>query len=73
MCIGDFNEIANQDEKIGLKPHGQHKINLFRYFLNSTGLMDIEVKGCRFTWASNPRNGFITNEKIDRLLANWSW
>ena len=35
--------------------------------------MDIEVKGCRFTWASNPRNGFITKEKIDRLLANWSW
>ena len=72
MCIRDFNGIANQDEKIGLKPYHQHKINLFHDFLNNTSLMDMEVKGCRFTWASNPRNGVIIREKIDRMLANLS-
>ena len=33
----------------------------------------MEIKGCRFTWMSNPRNGFITKERIDRLLVNWEW
>ena len=73
MCFGDFNEIAHQEEKIGLRPHSQHKIELFREFMQETRLMDMEVKGCRFTWMSNPRNGFMTKERIDRLLVNWEW
>ncbi|RYR20262.1 hypothetical protein Ahy_B03g065360 [Arachis hypogaea] len=36
-------------------------------------LMDLDLKGERFTWFSYPRNGFITREKIDRALANWEW
>ncbi|KAJ1436344.1 Zinc finger, CCHC-type [Sesbania bispinosa] len=31
------------------------------------------IRGCRFTWYSNPRNGFVTREKLDRILVNWSW
>ena len=73
MCFGDFNEILNQEEKIGLHPHGHNKMNLFREFLDEAGLMDLEVKGCKFTWTSNPRNDFITRERIDRLLVNWEW
>lgn len=29
--------------------------------------------GCKFTWTSNPRNGFLTKEKIDRVIYNWHW
>lgn len=46
---------------------------MFRDFLNSTGLMELELKGCRFTWASNPWNGVIVREKLDRALGNWPW
>ena len=35
--------------------------------------MDMALKGCRFTWSSNPRNGVITREKLDRLLVTWEW
>lgn len=35
--------------------------------------MDFDMKGCKFTWMSNPRDGFITTEKLDRVLGNWSW
>ena len=73
MCIGDFNEILSQEEKIGLRPHCPNKIHLFKQFVDEAGLMDMEIKGCRFTWMSNPRNGFITKERIDRLLVNWEW
>lgn len=45
----------------------------FRSFLNSTGLMDLDLKGCKYAWVSNPRDGFLTREKLDRVLANWPW
>lgn len=35
--------------------------------------MDMELKGCAFTWLSNPRNGVIIREKLDRILANQPW
>ena len=71
MCFGDFNEILNQEENIGLRLHCPNKIWLFRKFLDEVGLMDIEVKGYKFTWWSNPRDRVITRERIDRILANW--
>lgn len=48
-------------------------MDLFREFLNDTGLIDMDLKGEKFTWRSNPRNGFVTREKIDRVLVNWPW
>ncbi|KAJ1436308.1 Endonuclease/exonuclease/phosphatase superfamily [Sesbania bispinosa] len=48
-------------------------MELFRLFLNDTGLMDMDLKGCKFTWFSNPRNGFVTKERLDRVLVNWLW
>lgn len=35
--------------------------------------MDMSLKGAKFTWQSNPRQGFVTREKIDRVLVNWAW
>lgn len=35
--------------------------------------MEVDLKGCRFTWSSNPRNGVTVKEKLDRVLANWGW
>ncbi|RYR79498.1 hypothetical protein Ahy_A01g004314 [Arachis hypogaea] len=35
--------------------------------------MDIDLKEKKFTWFSNPRNGFVIRERIDRALVNWEW
>ncbi|KAJ1433557.1 Endonuclease/exonuclease/phosphatase superfamily [Sesbania bispinosa] len=35
--------------------------------------MEVEPKGCKFSWWSNPRNGHVTIEKLDKILANWAW
>lgn len=72
-CIGDFNEVLSHFEKDGLRPINQENACLFRQFLNDTGLMDLNLNGCKFTWASNRRNGFVTREKLDRVLVNWPW
>ncbi|KAJ1399226.1 Zinc finger, CCHC-type [Sesbania bispinosa] len=71
--MGDFNELLYPFEKDGLRPHQQHRIDLFRIFVSDMGLMDLELKGCKFTWFSNPRNDFVIREKLDRILVNWEW
>lgn len=72
-CIGDFNEMVSLMDKDGMRPQNQSNIALFRDFLNRAELIDLELKGCAYTWISNPRNGIVTKEKIDRVLLNWDW
>lgn len=72
-CIGDFNEMLSINEKDGCRPIAPIRLSLFRYFLNSTGMMDLDLKGNCFTWAGNPRDGVVTCQKIDRVIVNWSW
>ncbi|KAJ1427377.1 Endonuclease/exonuclease/phosphatase [Sesbania bispinosa] len=73
MILGDFNEMLHHFEKDGLHPLHQQRSDLFRQYVSNMGLMDLEIKGCRFSWFSNPHNGFITREKLDRILVNWEW
>lgn len=35
--------------------------------------MDMDLKGSRYTWVSNPRNGVVTKQNIDRVLVNVQW
>ncbi|RYR56284.1 hypothetical protein Ahy_A05g022025 [Arachis hypogaea] len=73
VFIGDFNDILSQEEKIGLHPKPQSQVREFRQFVDMNYLMDLDIKGGRFTGFGNPRNGVITREKIDRALVNWEW
>lgn len=72
-CIGDFNEMCSVTEKDGLSPVAPIRMSLFRDFLNSTDLMDLDLKGNKYIWASNPRDGVVTFQKIDRIPVNWGW
>lgn len=51
--IGDYNEMLVHTDKCGVRPFDQGRADLFRNFLNTTGLMELDLKGCRFTWTSN--------------------
>lgn len=72
-CLGDFNEILAHFEKDVIRPHQPRRAELFRDFLNLFELMELEMKGCVFTWMSNPRNGMVIREKLDKILVNWPW
>jgi hypothetical protein len=72
-CVGEFNEVLHPHEKQGLRSVNKMGMNWFREFVNSSELMELELKGFKFTWASNPREGFVTKEKLDICLANWNW
>ncbi|KAJ1388855.1 Endonuclease/exonuclease/phosphatase [Sesbania bispinosa] len=71
--IGDFNEMLNNHEKEGLRPCNLQNLHLFQDFVQQMDLLDLDLKGNRYTWFSNPRNGVITREKLDRALVNWAW
>ncbi|KAJ1376439.1 Endonuclease/exonuclease/phosphatase superfamily [Sesbania bispinosa] len=48
-------------------------MKVFQDFVQNSNLIDLDLKGNRFTWFSNPRQGVITREKLDRVLVNWAW
>lgn len=63
LCLGDFNEVLEQHEKDGLREQSRNRMENFKEFLDEASLMDIHLKGCRFTWLNNPRQGRVTKEK----------
>lgn len=72
LCCGDFNSILSQDEKLGLRPSDNRCIELFRSFLDHNNLLDMELKGCKYTWCNNRESGLV-QERIDRMLSNGPW
>ncbi|RYQ92145.1 hypothetical protein Ahy_B09g098298 [Arachis hypogaea] len=71
--LGDFNDILNQDEKVGIHPQPRIYLETFRRFVDDNALIDIDLKGSKYTWFSNPRNNVITRKRLDRVLVNWKW
>ncbi|RYR04846.1 hypothetical protein Ahy_B06g084641 [Arachis hypogaea] len=73
ILIGDFNDVISQDEKVDLHPKPSSQIESFRNFVHENAVLDLELQGMQFTWFSNPRNGCVTKERLDRVLDNWQW
>ena len=73
LCVGDFNEIIRQDEKVGggVRPYNQ--MQLFREVIDECGFMDLGYVGSKFTWARHFENGSSIWERLDRGLATNSW
>ena len=73
LCVGDFNEITKQDEKLGgaFKPHNQ--MQLFRDVINECNFMNLGYVGPKFTWNKHFESGHSIWERLDRGLATNSW
>ncbi|KAJ1405963.1 Endonuclease/exonuclease/phosphatase superfamily [Sesbania bispinosa] len=71
--IGDFNELLSKRENEALGPCNFQNMKLFQDFVQNTNLLDLDLKGNRFTWFSNPCQGIITREKLDSVIVNWAW
>ena len=72
-CIGDFNFVLDQFEKLGGKLVASSSHYLFRGFTDQLGLVDLVFVGNPLTWC-NSRQGFATiKERLDRGLAFLDW
>ncbi|XP_030969970.1 uncharacterized protein LOC115990264 [Quercus lobata] len=73
LCLGDFNEIVRQDEKVGGALRSHNQMQLFRDVLDECGFMDLGFVGPKFTWARHYEDGSSIWERLDRGLATNNW
>ncbi|XP_050259968.1 uncharacterized protein LOC126705053 [Quercus robur] len=73
LCLGDFNEITKQEEKVGgaIRPHNQ--MQLFRDVIDECSFMDLGYVGLNFTCSKHFANGNSIWERLDRGLATNGW
>ena len=73
LCVGDFDEITRQKEKMGgvWQPHNQ--MQLFQDVIDECSFIDLGYVGSKFTWARHFENGRSVWERLDRGLNNNGW
>jgi exonuclease III len=73
ICVGDFNEIAKQEEQLGGKTRSLAQMERFRDCLTDCGLSDLGFSGYPFTW-NNKRDGQDNIQaRLDRATCNCSF
>ncbi|KAK2635601.1 hypothetical protein Ddye_030393 [Dipteronia dyeriana] len=73
LCMGDFNEIISEDDKLGGPPQNRLMMENFKEALEYCGFEDVGFRGPIFTWC-NRRNGVDSmQERLDRGLCNIEW
>jgi len=69
LCIGDFNEILDQSEKVGgggaLWNVGQ--MEEFIKGIHECNLGDLGYVGSKFTWSNKRESGAFVKERLDRV------
>ena len=73
LCLGDFNEITRQSEKLGGSIQSQAQMQLFRDAIDECGFMDLGFTGSQFTWKKHFNDGHSVWERLDQGLATRDW
>jgi len=66
LCIGDFNMILDQSEKVGGLPFACSSQDFFRDFMNTHGMVDLGFSGNRFTWSNHRDVCHCIKQRLDR-------
>ncbi|XP_056691798.1 uncharacterized protein [Spinacia oleracea] len=72
VCMGDFNNLLNLDERIG-RPVRIGEVKPMRDCFSVCKLEDIKNAGCFFTWTNKQEGENRVMSKIDRVVANQDW
>ena len=70
--MGDFNCIANLDERIGQRPRS-HEVEPLRRCMETCDLHDMKSTGRFFTWSNKQEGVSRVLSKIDRVMSNQLW
>ncbi|XP_025617102.1 uncharacterized protein [Arachis hypogaea] len=74
LLVGDFNEIADPNEKKGGARTDINACRRFASWIQNTGLIDIGFVGAKFTWRGPQWNGLErVFKRLDRALSNADW
>ncbi|XVE50985.1 hypothetical protein DITRI_Ditri02bG0000900 [Diplodiscus trichospermus] len=72
LCIGDFNEILCNREKVEGVPRNETLMNNLREVVSECDFHELNVKGPKFTWSRGSGDNLIL-ERLDRGLASRDW
>ncbi|XP_030494903.1 uncharacterized protein LOC115710693 [Cannabis sativa] len=72
LVLGDFNEILNKEERIGLRARYK-EAKEFHECVEICKLEDVKYTRNFFTWSNNQHGEDRIYSKIDRVLANQPW
>ncbi|ONK81414.1 uncharacterized protein A4U43_C01F28980 [Asparagus officinalis] len=73
VCIGDFNDLLYQHEKMGLHKHPSWLLNGFKEAIDDYNLCDLGLVGHQFTWFKSKGTPNWVEERLDRAFASPSW
>ena len=72
LCVGDFNEITCDVEKLGRALRPIRQMETFRQVLSDCSLHKVPVSRPKFTWFRGRGSNMIM-ERLDRGVANEAW
>ncbi|XP_060670431.1 uncharacterized protein LOC107411957 [Ziziphus jujuba] len=73
MCMGDFNDIIDQEEKIGGRKVTSKSNYFLRNFIANMGALDLGFCGTMYTWCNRRGGTANIRELLDRVLASPDW
>ena len=72
LCVGDFNEIISDEEKMGGALRPTRQMENFKQSLYDCNLHAVPIIGPFFTWSRGKGSNMIL-ERLDRGVATNSW
>jgi hypothetical protein len=73
LCVGDFNEITNQTEKVGTTLRQEGQMAQFMEVLEECNLCDLGFIGSKYTLNNGHKDDGFIKERLDRAVANLDW
>ncbi|XP_062163754.1 uncharacterized protein LOC133870607 [Alnus glutinosa] len=73
LCLGDFNEVVDNTEKVDGSLKIASQILPFRSAIEACSLGDLGYKGSKYTWCNDREGVGFIKERLDRALATEGW
>lgn len=73
-CIfGDFNDLLYASDKSGKHSHPQSLFEGFRSAIEDSSLLELDLKGGKYTWEKRKGSTNWVRERLDRAFASREW
>ena len=73
LCIGDFNQVLNSQEKLSFNQGNIVGANLLQQIIDDLHLCDLTTIGQGYTWINNREDEDPVMERLDRAFAMVEW
>ena len=73
LCIGDFNQVLNDDEKFSFKHGPIPGSSFFLQLISDLAFCELTDSGQKYTWMNKREDEDFVVERLDRAYASVDW